>query len=157
MGATVNTLKPLNKVREQGVRKRDGVRTNCNCLVCNSVMETEPIAGSHRRIWTVCSSPRCFDVTNLLHSRANKPAWMWETDGGRQKRMMRWWHHIGHQGDERSKPQVNSMAENRRWVTPASLHQQPIGEPLCHILHQQMNNQSETYCIHTDKPPLSLK
>jgi len=78
---------------------------------------------------TECPPPWSFDSTAPLACDGNRQ-WISKTDRGRQKRMMlikrRQWHHSGHQGDKRSGPHVSFLAQNRKWVIPASLHQQPI-------------------------------
>lgn len=87
-----------------------------------------------RKWWLIepiIDSNRCTKL--LSRSRlcdANQPEWIRETgesdDSNDNECVQRWWHHGGHQGDERSKPRVTQL----RIEDESHLHHyinQPIG------------------------------
>lgn len=121
-GCSVNTLEPLNRVSTGSERKRWCERANRNVLV---VMESEPITYSDRQ-----TDVNDVFSTSMVVCDANKPDWIRETeeDDDNNECVEGRWRHSGPQGDERSEPGVTSLAQNRRWVIPASSHREPIRE-----------------------------
>lgn len=131
MAVTVNTLKPLNRLSTGSERQTTrGLIVIVWCVIVWWRVIPSLAYRDTNKLWVL----HLHALMLLLYLTASPTkTWVdvrdrWGETEEDNDNDGKWWHHIGHQGNERSKPQVNRIAENRRWVIPASLHPQPIGK-----------------------------